>query len=265
MGDIKGVILCGGKGTRLRPLTYYFQKSMIPVGMRQKPLLEYIVRLLSYHGIEKIVLLVDYKAEQIINYFDDGSRFGVKIQYLKDDPRYPGNAGALYNAYIRGYLGDSHNIVVYYGDILSNINISELLRIHKDREAAATLALSENYTVSVGVAELRGSRIVKLVEKPPLGKPAVMGILALKTDVVGLVEELLDYGGQTDIMRDLVPLLIRRGLRVEAYVTEAFWYDVGSTERYEKLDQREVDELLAFVFADEKVSTMGRPSPGPKP
>ena len=73
------LILCGGEGTRLRPLTFYFQKTMLPIGLNQKPLLEYIVRLLKYHRINDIVMLVGYKYKQIINYFEDGSRFGVHI------------------------------------------------------------------------------------------------------------------------------------------------------------------------------------------
>ena len=74
MKMVKGLILCGGTGTRLRPITYYFQKTMIPIGLKQKPLLEYVVRLLSFHGISDLAFLVNYKAEQIVNYFDDGSR-----------------------------------------------------------------------------------------------------------------------------------------------------------------------------------------------
>jgi mannose-1-phosphate guanylyltransferase len=86
MSKIKGIVLCGGKGTRLRPLTHYIQKTMVPVGLKQKPLLEYVVRLFKFHGIKDLVFLVNYKSEQIMNYFEDGSRFGVKIAYVEDDP-----------------------------------------------------------------------------------------------------------------------------------------------------------------------------------
>ncbi|UCD26999.1 MAG: NTP transferase domain-containing protein, partial [Candidatus Bathyarchaeota archaeon] len=70
MSRVKGLVLCGGQGTRLRPITYYFQKTMVPVGTKQKPLLEYVVRLLEFNGIKDLVLLVNYKAEQIMNYFE---------------------------------------------------------------------------------------------------------------------------------------------------------------------------------------------------
>ncbi|MGQ9680606.1 MAG: sugar phosphate nucleotidyltransferase, partial [Candidatus Bathyarchaeia archaeon] len=101
-GEIIGVVLAGGEGKRLRPLTYYFQKCMIPVGSLQKPLLEYIVTLLRSHGVVKQRLLVGYKHEQIVNYFNHGDRFGVEIEYLYDDPELGGTGGALYKAFEKG-------------------------------------------------------------------------------------------------------------------------------------------------------------------
>ena len=114
----------------------------------------------------------------------------------------------------------------------------------------ATLALSTNFSVSVGVAELEGGWVVSLREKPPLGKPVTIGILVLEGRVLPLVEGLMAGRGEADIMGDLIPALIERGERVRAYLTEAFWYDVGSTERYEKLDPEEVDRRLGFLFEE---------------
>lgn len=245
---VKGAVLCGGKGVRLRPLTYYFQKAMIPIGSRQKPLLEYVVRLLRHHGVRELALLVNYKAEQIINYFDDGARFGVRIDYVWDDPSLRGNGGALYNAYRRGVFDGYSDVLIYYGDILTNLDISALLSHHFNTGAVATLALSTHYTVSVGVAEVEGTRIVRLVEKPPLGKPVVIGVLAVRVDALSYLEDIVLDRGEADLMRDFIPALIERGQRVEAYLSDAFWYDVGSTERYEKLDPRVVDEELGFLL-----------------
>lgn len=221
---------------------------MIPVGLKQKPLLEYIVRLLKYHGIADIAFLVNYKAEQIANYFDDGSRFGVRVQYIHDDPTYRGNGGALLNAYRIGAFNGYDDVLVYYGDILTNLDLSEILRVHREKGAAATLALSTNYMVSVGVAQVEGTRVVKLEEKPPLGKPVVIGVFFVRTSVIGLLEQLTAHQQEVDLMRDFVPELINRGYRVEGYLTDAFWYDVGSTERYEKLDPHVVDEALGFLL-----------------
>jgi len=246
--EAKGVVLCGGEGKRLRPLTFYFQKTMVPIGTRQKPLLEYVIRLLRYHGITRILLLVNYKAEQIENYFDDGSRFGVKITCVKDDPNLPGNAGAVYNAYSKGSIEDSETLLIYYGDILSNVNLTELLSRHWSVGAAATLALSTKYNVGVGLVEVEGDRVVSVREKPPLGKPVTMGVLALEASRLRLVPEIVRSKGSADIMGDLIPALVERGETVAAYLTDAFWYDVGSTEKYERLDDRVVDEVLKFLF-----------------
>jgi len=102
--EIHGIILSGGEGKRLRPLTYYFQKCMIPIGSRQKPLFEYVVRLLAYHDVRDITLLVGYKYEQITNYFNGGERFRVRLDYLNDDPNLKGSGGSLINAYQKGVI-----------------------------------------------------------------------------------------------------------------------------------------------------------------
>ena len=91
---VVGVILAGGEGKRLRPITFYFQKCMIPVDSYQKPLLEYIVHILKRHGIVDLRMLVGYKHEQIENFFGDGGRFGVSIDYFLDDPTLSGSGGA---------------------------------------------------------------------------------------------------------------------------------------------------------------------------
>jgi len=254
-----GVVLCGGEGKRLRPLSYYFQKAMIPIGTLQKPLLEYIIRLMKYHGIKEVVMLVGYKGQQVVNYFNNGSRFGVKIRYVWDDPAYPGNGGSLYHAYLEGALSKEDELLVYYGDILSNIDLGDLMATHFSRNPAATLALSKNYRVSVGVVELRDGEVVKIEEKPPLGKPVTIGILALKGGALEYLGEIVEEKGQADIMGDLIPLLLKRGLRVGGYLTDAFWYDVGSTEKYEKLDPQEIDRIFSFLFPGEKPETSPHP------
>lgn len=249
-GDTYGVILCGGEGRRLRPLTFYFQKAMIPVGSQQKPLLEYIVRLLKYHGISKIVMLIGYKGQQIVNYFNNGDRYGVEITYVWDNPEYSGNGGALLNAYLNGHFEGARHILVYYGDILSDINLTELMQMHRGGGFAATLALSPNYRVAVGVAEVEGNEVVKMVEKPPLGKPVTIGILAVKVDSLAYLKELGEEKRNIDIMGDFIRLLLERKQKVGAYLTNSFWFDLGSTEAYEKLDPSDVDHRFAFLFQE---------------
>ncbi|RLE60471.1 MAG: hypothetical protein DRJ35_03220 [Thermoprotei archaeon] len=248
MSRVVGAILCGGEGRRLRPLTYYFQKSMIPVGSKQKPLLEYIVRLMNYHGVKDIVMLVGYKGQQVVNYFNDGERFGVRIKYVWDNPSYEGNGGSLYNAYNQGFFDTADNILVYYGDILSNVNLTELIEYHRKLNASSTLALSKEYRVAVGVVELNNGNVVKIEEKPPLGKPVTIGILVVKKSALQYLGEIVESKGGADIMGDFLPYLLKKNFKVGGYITDAFWYDVGSTEKYEKLDPEEVDKIFSFLI-----------------
>ena len=141
MSKVKGIVLCGGKGTRLRPLTHYIQKTMVPVGVKEKPLLEYVVRLFKFHGIKDLVFLVNYKAEQIINYFEDGSRFDVNISYVEDDPSSKGTGGAVLTAYNKGAVDSKDTLLVYYGDIITNMNLTDLLSYHRAKKAWGTVAL----------------------------------------------------------------------------------------------------------------------------
>lgn len=248
MSRVMGLILCGGRGTRLRPITYYFQKSMIPVGVKQKPLLEYIVRLLRHNGITELALLVNYKAEQIINYFDDGSRFGVKILYMQDDARMPGTAGSILNAYKQGILNLKNPFLAYYGDILTNMNVQGLIQHHENKKASATVALASDFTVRVGLADLdKDDKILGFEEKPKLNKPVSVGITVFSGETLKDMERLKKEKHELDLMSDVIPYLISIGKPVYGYLSEAFWYDIGSTEAYEKLDPKLIDDLLSYL------------------
>jgi len=250
MEGVRGVVLCGGPGKRLRPITYYFQKAMIPIGKMQKPLLEYIVRLLRFYGIKNLIFLVDYKAEQIINYFDNGLRFGVNIRYVYDDPSLKGTAGSIINAYRRKELGSDETLLIYYGDILTNMNIQKFLEFHKNKRAIATVALSSGFTVRVGVADLESDgRIRCFQEKPKIEKPVSIAIAALEGEALEEMNNLAAGRRELDFMGDVIPYLINSKKDVYGYVTDAFWYDVGSTEAYEKLEPEIVDKIFSFLFS----------------
>jgi mannose-1-phosphate guanylyltransferase len=249
MSKVKSLVLCGGPGVRLRPITYYFQKTMLPIGTKQKPLLEYVIRLLKFHGIKELALLVDYKAEQILNYFDDGSRFDVKISYVHDDPKLKGTAGSLLNAYKHGVVNVDDTLLVYYGDILTNMNLRDLVHHHRNRRASATVALASGFTVRVGLADVDDSgKIRGFVEKPKLEKPVSIGILVFKGETLEVMDQMkMDRRG-LDLMGNVIPHLIKGGKPVYSYLMDAFWYDVGSTEAYEKLNHKLVDNLFSHLF-----------------
>ena len=245
---VKGVILCGGEGKRLRPLTYYFQKTMIPIGAIQKPLLEYIIKTLKYYGVYDLVLLVGYKHEQILNYFEDGSRFGVKIAYVEDPKDKKGTGNALLNAYEKGVFQNIDILLIYYGDILTNIDFKKVIEKHISNNASATLVVATKYQVPVGVVETDGDKVIKMIEKPWLDIKATIGILALSIDTLPLLEKLSKEYKEMDIMGHFIPELLSRGRKIIIYRHDAEWYDVGTTERYEKLDNHMLNKLFKDII-----------------
>ena len=249
MGNVRGIILAGGQGKRFRPLTYYFQKCMIPVGEEQKPVLEYIIRLFTHHNIKDLVVLVGYKNQQVKNYFNNGSRFGANIKYVLDDPEYKGNAGAIVNAYRKGDILDDDVLIIYYADILSDFDLKEMLSEHVESEASATVALAKGYNVRVGTAEIQGGLISKFIEKPELEQPVSVGISILNGALLGEMQHLFETEkkGALDLMGEFIPHLIEHQHPIKAYVSDAFWYDLGSLERYEHFENEGLSKRMSFL------------------
>ncbi len=248
MGEVCAAILCGGVGSRLRPLTYYFQKAMIPVGSKQKPILEYIILLLRKNGVKNVNLLCGYKYQQIVNYFGNGERFNVKINYILDRKGFKGTGWAMLNAYEQGFFNGFENTLIYYGDILTDINIRDFINYHENLKSMATVAVSRGYRVPVGVAYIEGARIVKFEEKPLINVPVCIGILIIRREAFDIMADVSKkyVNEEYDLMGHLIPELTARGV-VYVYETNASWYDIGSTEKYEKLDNSFADKLLEFL------------------
>ena len=243
--DRLGVILAGGEGSRLRPLTYYFQKCMIPVGPRQRPLLEYVILNIKRAGLKRIIFLVGYKAEQIMNYFGEGERYGLSLQYVFDNPDLKGTGGSLLNLYRQGCLRGRETILIHYGDILSNVDLANIIEKHEKDDADATIALSRKYELPVGVAKVENDRIISFVEKPSIDLYVSIGILVMNSRILSELDKLTLKKSNLDIMSDFIPYLIENGRLVKPYITEAFWYDVGSTEKYEKLTNELIEKYLS--------------------
>ena len=174
----------------------------------------------------------------------------MKITYVVDDPKLKGSANAIIHAHRKGVLFKDECIVAYYGDILSNLDLQELVDHHLSSGAAATVAMARRYKIRVGTAEVEeDGRISRFIEKPELKTPACIGILAMSGETLEDMDTLSrKFGKETlDLMGDVILYLIQRGRIVNAYVTDAFWYDLGSIERYEKLSNSEVEEQLSFL------------------
>ena len=223
---------------------------MIPIGDKEKPILEYIIKLYKYHDIKDMVLLVGYRYLQIENYFDKGERFGVKISYVEDKPGWKGSANAILNAYNEGAFTKNDILIVYYGDIVSNISLTELLKQHKETDAEATVALTTGLKINEGTADIEGNWIKKFKEKPTLDTRASIGVLALNGSVIDDMERLHEAGQfpSFDLMGDVIQYMVEHQRKVAGYVTDAFWYDVGSIERYERLSNERLSEELGYLL-----------------
>ncbi len=238
--NVTGIILAGGEGSRFKPYTDIIPKPMIPIGYDERPLLEHILCWLKSFRISKYIFLVGYKWRQIRNYFNNGSRHGVEIRYSIDDEIYRGTGGALLKAFKQGLISDT--VLIWYGDILAPVNIHDLLNKHFTEKSDSVIVLADKYQVPVGVALIDGDRIVELEEKPWLNIYVTIGILTLNTSILKEVEGIL--GTSFDIMGDLIPWMISKGFNVKAYLYRGIWYDVGSLERYRKID---LEAIKAFL------------------
>ena len=176
---LKAAILAGGAGTRLYPLTSYVPKSLIPIGSRY--VIEYIIDFLKQHGISELVMLIsDKESELLQNQLGDGSRFAVRVEYSVADRL--GTAGALDAA--RDLLGD--RFVVYYGDVLTSMDLSAMIKFHERRKSVCTLAMSTSVPIEYGVARVdQDGRVTYFQEKPVLKEyPVSMGVDLLEGEVL---------------------------------------------------------------------------------
>ena len=221
------VILVGGEGTRLRPLTLDLPKPIVPV--LDKPFLKFQLDLLRRAGIKDVVLCVAFRPERIREVLGDGSQDGVRLSYVLEETPL-GTGGAVKNA--ESVLGD--RVVVMNGDVLANMNLEAILKLHQERGAAATIALHPVENPSAyGLVETDSSgRVERFIEKP---KPEEIttnrinaGLYVLETRTLSLIPSGMPYS----IERGYFPSLIESGERVQAHVHEGYWIDIGTHEKY---------------------------------
>ncbi|HLU40819.1 MAG TPA: mannose-1-phosphate guanyltransferase [Microthrixaceae bacterium] len=224
---MKAVIMAGGEGTRLRPLTSNAPKPMLPLVNR--PMMEHIVDLLRSHGITDIVVTVAFMPNAIRNHFGDGSEFGVRIVYAAEETPL-GTAGSVRNA--REHLDDT--FLVISGDVLTDIDLGALIEEHRAKEALATIGLVrvENpLEYGIVIANEDGS-IERFLEKPTWGQvfsdTINSGIYVLEPSIFDWIapDEPVDFSG------DVFPVLLEAGERIVGSVAEGYWEDVGTLDAY---------------------------------
>lgn len=214
------VIMAGGRGTRLRPLTDAIPKPMLKVAGR--PILERIVLHLVGHGISRIFLSVNYLAHVIEDHFGDGRAFGAQIEYLREEQPL-GTAGAL------GLLPEmpDRTMVLLNGDLVTSVDIGHLIDVHVRGAFAATVGTRRYvHTVPFGCVDRDGDRIIGLEEKPAITREVNTGIYALAPHVVAMVPH-----GEEITMPELIGRVLASGEAVGAFEVQDDWVDVGQRDQ----------------------------------
>lgn len=223
----QAIILSGGKGTRLRPFTLHTPKPMLPIC--GKPHLEYQIDLLKKYGFRDIIISTGYLHQQIVDYFGNGHKFEVNIQYREDGDQPLGTAGAIKNC---EDLIKTNNVLVLNGDILTDINLNNLLDSHLNRGITIALAQVDDPT-SFGVAQLNEmDRIYKFVEKPKdksYGDRINAGIYVVHKNVIKEIPPHTYWMFETDVFNKYA----ENGL-LQGHIDDFYWLDIGTHERYEE-------------------------------
>ncbi|UQZ33835.1 alcohol dehydrogenase [Paenibacillus sp. PK3_47] len=217
------ILMAGGMGTRLRPLTDDIPKPMLKVG--GKPILETIIESFKSFGFTNFLLSVNYKKEVIENYFQDGTHFGVRIQYIEEGKRL-GTAGAL------SLLTQQPKLpfFVMNSDLLTKINYEQLLDFHQESASMATMCVREyEYQIPYGVIETDQHRLLSIVEKPKHKSFVNAGIYVLNPEILQYVPEDEFYD-----MPDLFKNLIMMNKEVSAFPLREYWLDIGQAADYDK-------------------------------
>jgi dTDP-glucose pyrophosphorylase/CBS domain-containing protein len=217
---LTAVVMAGGHGKRMLPLTEKVPKPMLPVGDR--PLLERMIEQLRKAGIRRVNLTTHYKGEMIAEHFGDGKKFGVDIRYVQENEPL-GTAGAL------GLVKTTDEpLLVVNGDLLTQVNFSAMLDFHRENQADMTVAVRQyEFRVPFGVVETEGVKITHIEEKPLLRHFINAGIYLLNPGLCQYIQN-----GQNCDMTDLIARIIQEGRRVVSFPIREYWLDVGKEEDY---------------------------------
>jgi NDP-sugar pyrophosphorylase family protein len=236
---MKAMILAAGVGSRLDPLTRNVPKPMVPIVNR--PVMEHIVELLKRHGFNEIMVNLYYLGEQIETHFGDGSRWGVRIHYSKED-RLWGDAGSVKRC--EHFFDDT--FVVIGGDDITDLDLTRLLRYHKEKRAIATIALSlvdDPSEYGIALLNERG-RITRFLEKPRgeviFSNAANTGVYVFEPEIFDLIPRGVTYG----FGANLLPLLLEQRRPFYGFLTSSYWKDVGNLRTYQ---QTHVDAMQGRV------------------
>jgi mannose-1-phosphate guanylyltransferase/phosphomannomutase len=246
---MKAVIMAGGEGTRLRPLTSNAPKPMLPIANR--PMMEHVVNLLRRHGFDEIVVTVAFMANAIKTYFGDGGEFGVSMQYA-NEPVPLGTAGSVRNAMD---LLDERFLVIS-GDVVTDVDLTSLLEFHDEHDAMATIGLIRvDNPLEFGIVITReDGSIERFLEKPTWGQvfsdTINTGIYVLDPGVFDYIEP----DRQVDFSGEVFPKMLADGKPIYGCVAEGYWEDVGTLDAYVRAHKDVLDQRVELDIPGFRVS-----------
>ena len=244
---MKGIIMAGGFGTRLRPLTINIPKPMVPVG--NLPMMEHVVGLLTKNGITDITALLYFQADVIRNHFKDGCSFGVTMDYVQPEEDF-GTAGSVRSA----LSVIDEPVLVISGDLVTDFDLTEAIAWHRQKNAEATILLTrkENPIAYGIVITDPDGRIVRFLEKPSWGEAFSdtinTGIYILEPDAIKLIPPQTNF----DFSQNLFPLMLSRKMRLYGKIMSGYWRDVGNVVEYRKVH---IDFYEGHLQLDLKIET----------
>ncbi len=247
---MRAVLMAGGSGTRLRPLTCDLPKPMVPI--LNRPIAEHIVNLLKRHGINEIIATLYYLPDVMRDYFQDGSDFGVQMTYAVEEDQPLGTAGCVKN--IAELLDDT--FLVISGDSITDFDLTQAIRFHKEKGSKATLILKRvPNPIEFGVVITdENHRIRRFLEKPSTSE---IFSDTVNTGAYILEPEVLNYlpnNQESDFSKDLFPTLLAKGEPMFGYIAEGYWCDVGHLDAYREAQYDALHRKVKVDFAYEEQS-----------
>jgi mannose-1-phosphate guanylyltransferase/phosphomannomutase len=251
---MKGVIMAGGFGERMRPLTCSIPKPMVPIV--NKPVMEYVVALLKKHDITDIISLLYYQPEIIQGYFRDGSDFGVNMSYAVDEGEGFGTAGSVKNA---SWFLDEEFIIIS-GDLMTDFNLTRIIESHRQNQAKVTIALTRvqnPLAFGIVITDEKG-KISRFLEKPTWGE---VFSDTINTGIYVMDPSVLDYippGTEFDFSKDVFPALMKNSEPLYGYIASGYWRDIGNIDAYHGVHRDILNGRVDVNISGKRQETIGK-------
>ncbi|MBF0547864.1 MAG: mannose-1-phosphate guanyltransferase [Candidatus Riflebacteria bacterium] len=251
---MKAVIMAGGFGTRLRPITCNIPKPMVPVA--NVPMMEHIVTLLKKYDLKKIVSILYFQPEIITKYFGDGSDFGIEMSYVMATADF-GTAGSVKNS--EEHLKDDSFIIIS-GDVLTDFDLSEAIRFHREKKAMATMVLTRvTNPLEFGVVITQSDgQIIRFLEKPSWGEvfsdTINTGIYILEPEIFKYIPPQVEF----DFSKNLFPLMLKEKLPLYGFIADGYWKDIGDLNEYRLAHQSVLEGTVEISIPGGRLNTIGR-------